>query len=129
MPRLLTEQEFEQRFVPEDTFVQPEPRDIVQTLEGAGFVPASQNNVLDLVGTAPSPAPAAPAATSAAAGQPPTDPRDLITYLNKTDPNFAQTALDKYRSDYAAASAAAEGSFDKPLQRHQNIYWRKWQAH
>jgi hypothetical protein len=115
MPRLLTEQEFEQRFVPEDTFVQPEPRDIVQTLEGAGFVPASQNNVLDLVGTAPSPAPAAPAATSAAAGQPPTDPRDLITYLNKTDPNFAQTALDKYRSDYAAASAAAEGSFDKPL--------------
>lgn len=115
MARLLTEQEFEQRFVPEDTFVQPEPRDIVQTLEGAGFVPAAQTNVLDLVGTAPSPAPAAPAATSAAAGQPPTDPRDLITYLNKTDPNFAQSALDKYRSDYAAASAAAEGSFDKPL--------------
>lgn len=113
MARLLTEQEFEQRFVPEDTFVQPEPRDIVQTLEGAGFVPAPQNNVLDLVGTAPSPVSAAPAFT--AAGQPPTDPRDLITYLNKTDPNFAQTALDKYRSDYAAASAAAEGSFDKPL--------------
>ena len=117
MPRLLTEQEFEQRFVPEDTFVQPEPRDIVQTLEGAGFVP--QNNVLDLVGAAPSAAPstahAAPAATSTAAGQPPTDPRDLITYLTKTDPNFAQSALDKYRSDYAAASAAAEGSFDKPL--------------
>ncbi len=113
MARLLTEQEFEQRFVPEDTFVQPEPRDIVQTLEGAGFVPAAQTNVLDLVGTAP--APASAAATSTAAGQPPTDPRDLITYLNKTDPNFAQTALDKYRSDYAAASAAAEGSFDKPL--------------
>jgi len=119
MPRLLTEQEFEQRFVPEDTFVQPEPRDIVQTLEGAGFVPTSQNNVLDLVGAAPSAAPstapAAPAATSAAAGQPPTDPRDLITYLSNADPNFAQSALDKYRSDYAAASAAAEGSFDKPL--------------
>jgi hypothetical protein len=119
MARLLTEQEFEQRFVPEDTFVQPEPRDIVQTLEGAGFVPASQNNVLDLVGAAPSAAPStassAPTTTSTAAGQPPTDPRDLITYLTKTDPNFAQSALDKYRSDYAAASAAAEGSFDKPL--------------
>jgi hypothetical protein len=106
MPRLLTEQEFEQRFVPEDTFVQPEPRDIVQTLEGAGFVPAPQTNVLDLVGTTP--APAAPAFT--AAGQPSTDPRDLITYLNKTDPNFAQTALDKYRSDYAAASAELHGA-------------------
>jgi hypothetical protein len=106
MARLLTEQEFEQRFVPEDTFVQPEPRDIVQTLEGAGFVPAPQTNVLDLVGTTP--APAAPAFT--AAGQPSTDPRDLITYLNKTDPNFAQTALDKYRSDYAAASAELHGA-------------------
>jgi hypothetical protein len=55
------------------------------------------------------------AATTTPAAQPPTDPRDLITYLNQTDPNFAQTALNQYKSDYAAASAAAEGAFDKPL--------------
>ena len=55
------------------------------------------------------------AATTTPAAQPPTDPRDLITYLNQTDPNFAQNALNQYKSDYAAASAAAEGAFDKPL--------------
>jgi hypothetical protein len=50
------------------------------------------------------------AATTTPAAQPPTDPRDLITYLNQTDPNFAQNALDKYRSDYAAASAELHGA-------------------
>ncbi len=46
--------------------------------------------------------------------KPPTDPSQLAKYLINTNPNFGKTTLDKYLSDYAAASAAAEGSFDKP---------------
>ena len=58
----------------------------------------------DLGGAAPAPAPAAA----------PTDPKEIIKYLNQTDPGFGQRALDQYRADVAAAQGAAEGSIQLP---------------
>jgi hypothetical protein len=111
MARLLTEQEFEQRFMPEDTFVQSEPRDIVQTLESAGFVPASQSNALDLVGTASSPAPSAvaPTATSAASAPAQTSAPLAANQFKELLKQAAQELTPNYFLTNPTGQAAAEG--------------------